>query len=574
MSNNYLEIAREIDALVRVAAGFDPQIKNETRAEQAPSGLAAAAPQSGNAAARHPQPNKKGATLVALPQATLPELVQTGNIFSRGKATVKRYKIEEKRSKFLFQRVAEQYNEGKKLGERLREPHLHLFTFLLDLQWKAVTELQDTGHQQGPGHDLPTFYTNNPYLGALMLGSSERKIRYLLARLKQAGLIDKYTFHGRKHDFELRLSKDVLYIYEHNDVTARRWTARENVAPFCHTAPGHVSDAAEAQEAAPKTFCKPERLEMLLELFQSDGWHFLPHAKKAEMAADCGLEIADLPHFAACPNWQTLPPKGYLLSYQLETNKLNKVSGQNSVNFDDSVAGNLLAGNETQQNTPEQEGNSVPGGAAARPAGEIPKIAPATLAEAVAHLTEAEKRHVTRMVKVLWKQSLGYLYSFSGCWLSESQEKAAFARLAEYFCYHSPTKWAKQYTEMQRRIILAHRWLKKENAKREQNGQSAFRIAVPGTYFDIRNQPDRHFLATKAWYKRDLAARIEIARTRKLNEAIREYQKAYDAGDETKKMAVYNKYAALLTRIDREIFSLFKQNVHAINSPTPPHAQA
>lgn len=495
--------------------------------------------------------------------------------------TQQRYSVDLYKSRLLLSDFVDQYNGpapkegGKRLGERLRQPHVHLAEMLQELQHREVMRAQNGHLHLVPNEELPRFYTSNVYL-AKRMKCSKRKVGYLMSRLQEAGLIADYVWHGRQAEYEVRLSNKVIFLFWDTDYYRKHRSQRTNV----------VSIFSKRATPPPTTKLKvalTPALVTLTELYMSDGWALLPAAQQDALCAKCGINTSDLAAIASSPQMQTLRPNSSCSSFELETTKLNKSSGANSpaenagndlqslspppTSHPANVAGNQPetgAGNETNAKQPSrdgQKGSEQETKNSARRPGELPATAPETLEEAAAHLSTADRMELKRLVNVLWKQAVRLIYDHQGTWLADNQETRGKARLAEYFCYHAPAKWEAQRKEMTRRIMLVRRWLdgQERTAKRFKKDFN-YRIALPATYFDVRRP--KQFVATKRWYADDVRSRWEIQRGKKLARACKEYEKAIQPNSGLDVKAIYRKWHHALDRLGKEVLAEFHQHIN------------
>ncbi|MGV3540700.1 MAG: hypothetical protein ACO1OQ_12880 [Rufibacter sp.] len=84
---------------------------------------------------------------------------------------------------------------------------------LIKLYIRAYERAMATGFQPTAEEPYPVLFTNSVSL-AKLCNASDRTMRNHIKKLKKVGFITRYVFHGRKHDFELCITPEIMLATE------------------------------------------------------------------------------------------------------------------------------------------------------------------------------------------------------------------------------------------------------------------------------------------------------------------------------------------------------------------------
>lgn len=309
-------------------------------------------------------------------------------------------------SKALAKAWVDNYNQGKKLNERLRSAHLTLIDKLLYYFEQHLGKL-------AYGHEISPLRTNNVQL-AKALGCSQRTIHNLRERLEASGLI-REEWNGSNTSWAVYLNPAILAIRTQSG----QWAIGQEAPDFFfhplqslrHTVSGYIQQDTK-------------------ESIKLSGAGFPANAGNAgespEKAVENVLVTVENPH----------PGSGKVTDPVTEP------------------------GTSTGYETNKAQPDTAPPVAAAPP--DAP---PSTLAD-VMPIIPAELRGIfERHVNAMWLAAQATLYRDK--WINDTQEQAGRALLAEYLAYGHPERWAAGANEVVERIMLVRRWIDRGLAKGE-----------------------------------------------------------------------------------------------------------
>lgn len=423
------------------------------------------------------------------------------------------YTIKLGKSKGLLDGFFDRYNKDKPLGEQLRGQHKNLSGILIYYFSKELRKAQAFGDGVKEGAELPALRTNNKQLGQ-KLGTCEKTVRNLRKRLEAAKIITQTVFHGSNSSYELTLSPAILHISLQNDY--------ENRVLYFSKA-----------HATSDSFFDPQRKN-------------LPHTVSRTLQDTIKLNKLEGVDFQQKPENQSIEGK-------MDVDKLLSGEGNMPEHVENQPLKPIQATPEpdsgyerckTRQETPPQ--------VAALP----PKVAPETIAEAVAHLPkniqDKIKRHVDRLF------SIAMINLYEGRWLTVEEKEKGKARLAEYFAYSDPNRYSAGANEITGRIILVKGWID----RREKKGETGWTTPIPSAYFDFRNE--KGFSQTKAWYKKHKAIRNQITLKTTLTKAVNYYMRSLEDGAKISPSEAYRIVTQRLGKKSNELVRLFNEQISGL----------
>ncbi|MCB0653210.1 MAG: hypothetical protein KDC85_18195 [Saprospiraceae bacterium] len=423
------------------------------------------------------------------------------------------YTVRLGQSKALTDGFFERYNQDKTLGDRLRGQHKNLAGILIYYFSKEIKKAQAFGDGVREGASLPTLRTNNSQL-ARKLGTCEKTVRNLRKRLETAKIIIKTVFHGSNSSYELTLSPAILHISKQGDSENR----------ILYFSKAH---------AATDSFFDPTRKN-------------LPHTVTRTVQDTNKLNKLEGVDFQQKPESQSVEGKKDVDKLLIGSGKMPEtVENQQLEPIQATQEPN--SGYETSKNRQE---TAPP--VAAHP----PKVAPNTVAEAVAHQPREIRDKIQRHVDRLFSIALINLYD--GRWLTDDEKEKGKARLAEYFAYSDPDRYTSGANEITTRIILAKRYVEKLNSK----GQILWTTPIPSAYFDFRME--KGFSKTKSWYKSHKKKRLEITLNTTLTKAVNFYTRSLDDGAKIGPAEAYRIVTQNLGKKSKELVRLFNEQISGL----------
>ena len=143
---------------------------------------------------------------------------------------------------------------------------------------------------------------------------------------------------------------------------------------------------------------------------------------------------------------------------------------------------------------------------------------------------------------------------YDGFYLNDAEIGRGKARIAEYFVYSDPRRWAAGGNEIIERIGLVRRWI----LKRKEKGEKAY-VTIPSIYFDIRTE--HGFRKTKAWFKAHQKSKIEIQDRAQVTLALKQYRNALLPNSKISPAEAYRRIAQRLGKRGQHLVKDFNKNI-------------
>ncbi len=501
------------------------------------------------------------------------------------------YKLRWAKSKYLLDEYIQQYNEGKSLRHQLRAGHRRLAEHLLYLHQIELAKFQAYSGGLQEGMELPMLRTNNEQLlGAL--GCSERTVMYLRKRLMEAGIITKYEWHGSNSGYELALNPMILHLAPQGTPDNLMGLFRVSGA----TAAGGPPQATPMQNLRHTIVsCTGQETNKLNKL-ETRACPQSPENAGEAVLGTVGNPRNDVDKSQLVVEPGTRPDTGKT-GYETADNSQDTAgtpppvpaappANAPELSSEDAAAlvAAALAKPWTAEATAEKGNNTTP--AAEKADNGIPEVAPERLDDVLMGLSAAHALRLRLMVATIWDHAHTVLYRDVA--IEEPEAERGRARLAEYFVYTSPERWAAGMQELLTRIDLVAAWIARGNARPagvprynaktgtwslpEPGAKAPGRfVALPSLYFDIRatrmddagKVVPNYFVATKPWYKRHVAAKAEIAAKAVLTKSVREYLKAIAGAELSASQETYRRITQRLGKISPELVKRFHGMVDA-----------
>lgn len=443
----------------------------------------------------------------------------SGNSASDGplKPLRRLYIIDWYRTKRKFDQLRDQYNQGKPLKEQIRRHHIDFLNDALVFYYQLALENYQRHSRLVPGKsELPPLYTNNAQLSRRM-GVSEKTIRNWRGRLRDAGIITE-QFRGSNSSFAVHFN------LKHLHVKIQGWET--NIA-YCFDP------------------SLPEKMRTPPGPFVSGMRKTLPHT----VSRDNTSGNNKLSKLSGVLQREYADSQGDMPKTPVENGGKpveNPTSGVEERKIADDSSGNTFSGN-SNSDKPQDSGEHAPPGCA-----HPPQTAPETIAEAASHLDEKLRKALLVHINSVWAVASSSLYD--GFYLNDAEIGRGKARIAEYFVYSDPRRWAAGGNEIIERIGLVRRWI----LKRKEKGEKAY-VTIPSIYFDIRTE--HGFRKTKAWFKAHQKSKIEIQDRAQVTLALKQYRNALLPNSKISPAEAYRRIAQRLGKRGQHLVKDFNKNI-------------
>lgn len=381
------------------------------------------------------------------------------------------------------------------LKRQLRPNHVSLMHTLVKFYANQINEEQQA---MGKLEFLPKLFTSNGAL-AKKIGCSNRTIQNLMDRLMEAGFVVSKRFRGSKHPYALELNLRAIFLVKDGNPAILSYdhslVASDSDSPGI--SPGKVMGSTEDPGKDRKRPYSPSgavnNVVGIGSVIQEIS-HTIPGSQN---------ENRDLPERER----KTLRHKeaGYIQKEPIIR------SGEN-VNNTFSDISDISAGNTTGQENlgHDHQENSVKNSTESDPL-NVSDVARTTPPVAVAppsmeDLPEPNKEYALQ----LWPLIMAHLY-YKLPYLAPSQREALDRFLHDEFQGLSPQQAAKRKNELQIRIHMVWKWLRRD--------PNRF-IPIPSKYFDRDNEFG--FIRTKLWYEQEKQKKKAVGEAAAWSDEIRD----------------------------------------------------